>query len=40
VPMVRDVHVAGRQVVADGRHPRRGEIAARYAATVQALLRD
>ena len=38
VPLVREVHVGGRQVVAEGRHPRRDGIAGRYARTLRALL--
>ena len=38
--LVRNVHVDGVQVVADGRHRDREAIAARYAATVRALLAD
>ncbi len=38
-PLVREVHVAGRQVVADGRHPRRDAVAGRYADTLRRLLR-
>jgi formimidoylglutamate deiminase len=38
--LVRNVHVGGRQVVADGRHVDRDAIAARYATTVRALLAD
>ncbi|MBP3982850.1 formimidoylglutamate deiminase [Pseudoxanthomonas helianthi] len=37
-PMVRDVFVGGRQVVAEGRHFDRDAIAAEFAMTVQALL--
>ena len=40
VPLVREVHVGGRQVVVDGMHPRRDGIAARYAATMQSLLQE
>jgi formimidoylglutamate deiminase len=36
--LVRDVFVAGRHVVAGGRHRDRDAIAARYRATLQALL--
>ena len=39
-PLVREVHVGGRRVVADGRHPRREAVAARYARALQGLLRD
>jgi formimidoylglutamate deiminase len=35
---VRHVYVAGRQVVEQGRHPRRQETAARFAATMKRLL--
>jgi len=38
--LVRDVVVAGKRVVADGRHADRDAIAARYGATLQALLSD
>src|SRR5690606_38188339 len=38
VPLVREVHVGGRQVVAGGRHPRRYGIAGRYARSLLALL--
>ncbi|KFN48619.1 formimidoylglutamate deiminase [Arenimonas composti] len=38
--LVRDVHVAGRQVVRDGRHLDRDRIARRYADTLRALLAD
>jgi formimidoylglutamate deiminase len=38
--LVRDVVVAGRRVVADGRHFDRDAIAARYRATMQDLLAD
>ncbi len=37
---VREVHVGGKRVVADGRHPDRDAIAARYRQTLQALLAD
>ncbi len=37
-PLLRAVHVAGRQVVADGRHPDAGPIAAAYAAAMRRLL--
>ncbi|KAF1721033.1 formimidoylglutamate deiminase [Pseudoxanthomonas wuyuanensis] len=37
-PLVRDAFVAGRQVVAEGRHRDRDAIAARYRQTLQALL--
>lgn len=37
-PMVRDVLVGGRQVVADGRHFDRDAIAAEFAMTMRALL--
>ena len=37
-PMVRDVFVGGRQVVAEGRHFDHDAIAAEFAMTVQALL--
>ncbi|MEO6264142.1 MAG: formimidoylglutamate deiminase [Luteimonas sp.] len=36
--LVRDVHVGGEQVVADGRHRDRDAIAARYHKTMQQLL--
>ena len=39
-PLVREVHVAGRQVVADGRHAQRDAVAARYAGTLRGLLGD
>ncbi|WP_434946040.1 formimidoylglutamate deiminase [Luteimonas sp. SDU82] len=39
-PLVREVHVAGRQVVADGLHPRRDAVAARFANALRGLLRD
>ncbi|WP_298574967.1 formimidoylglutamate deiminase [uncultured Luteimonas sp.] len=39
-PLVREVHVGGRQLVAEGRHPQRGTIAARYADALRKLLRD
>ena len=39
-PLVREVHVGGRRVVEDGRHPQRDAVAARYARTMQGLLRD
>ena len=39
-PLVREVHVDGRRVVADGCHPRRAEVAAHYARALGALLRD
>jgi formimidoylglutamate deiminase len=37
-PLVRDVHVAGTRVVADGRHRDRDAIAARYRAAIATLL--
>jgi formimidoylglutamate deiminase len=37
-PLVRDVEVAGRAVVRDGRHPARDAIAARYARAMAQLL--
>ena len=37
-PLVRDVFVAGRRVVAEGRHPQRESAAAAYAATLRRLL--
>jgi formimidoylglutamate deiminase len=37
-PLVRDVFVAGRRVVAEGRHPQRESAAAGYAATLRRLL--
>ena len=37
-PLVRDVHVAGARVVADGRHRDRDAIAARYRAAIATLL--
>lgn len=37
-PLVREVHVGGKQVVADGRHRDRDAIATRYRQTLQALL--
>ena len=39
-PLVREVHVGGRQLVAEGRHPQRETIAARYADALRKLLRD
>ena len=39
-PLVREVHVAGRHVVEDGRHPRRDAVATRYAEALHRLLRD
>ena len=36
-PLVRDVHVGGRRVVAAGRHPRRDEVEARYRARLDTL---
>jgi formimidoylglutamate deiminase len=36
--LVRDVHVAGQRVVADGRHRDRDAIATRYAAAMRHLL--
>ena len=36
-PLVRDVHVAGRQVVAEGRHRDRDAIARRYRAATEIL---
>ncbi len=39
-PLVRDAFVAGRRVVADGRHPLRETVAAAYAATLRRLLSD
>lgn len=39
-PLVREVHVDGRRVVADGCHPRRAEVAARYRRVLEALLAD
>ena len=39
-PLVREVHVGGRRVVEDGRHPQRDAVAARYARAMQGLLRD
>ncbi|MEO8365412.1 MAG: formimidoylglutamate deiminase [Pseudoxanthomonas sp.] len=38
--VVREVYVGGKRVVADGRHPDRDSISARYRKTVQALLAD
>ena len=38
--VVREVHVAGKCVVADGRHPDRDSISVRYRQTLQALLAD
>jgi formimidoylglutamate deiminase len=38
--VLREVHVGGRQVVADGRHREHAAIAARYARTLRALLAD
>jgi formimidoylglutamate deiminase len=37
-PLVRDVYVGGRRVVAEGRHPLRERAAADYAATLRRLL--
>jgi formimidoylglutamate deiminase len=37
-PLVREVHVGGKQVVAEGRHRDRDAIASRYRETLQALL--
>ena len=37
---IREVHVGGKRVVADGRHPDRDAISARYRQTLQALLVD
>ena len=37
---IREVHVGGKRVVADGRHPARDAISARYRQTLQALLVD
>ncbi len=37
---VREVHVAGKRVVAEGRHADRDAISARYRRTLQALLAD
>src|SRR5690606_19091117 len=37
-PLVREVRVGGRRVVADGRHPQRDAVAARYASTLHRLL--
>ncbi|WP_028920786.1 formimidoylglutamate deiminase [Pseudoxanthomonas suwonensis] len=39
-PLVRDVYVAGEQVVSDGRHRDREAIAARYRVAVERLLAD
>jgi len=39
-PLVRDVYVAGEQVVSDGRHRNRDAIAARYRVAVERLLAD
>lgn len=39
-PLVREAHVGGRQVVAEGRHRDRDGIARRYGDTVKALLAD
>ncbi|WP_368562351.1 formimidoylglutamate deiminase [Pseudoxanthomonas sp. UTMC 1351] len=39
-PLVREVHVDGKQVVAEGRHHDRDAIAARYRQTLQELLAD
>ncbi|MEL1265096.1 formimidoylglutamate deiminase [Pseudoxanthomonas putridarboris] len=39
-PLVKDVHVAGRQVVGDGRHVDGEAIAGRYRDTLRELLRD
>lgn len=40
VPLVRDVQVAGRVVVRDGRHVGRDAVAARYRAAIRTLLQD
>jgi formimidoylglutamate deiminase len=39
-PLVSEVHIGGKQVVAAGRHPDRDAIAARYRQTLKALLAD
>ncbi|MCH6484787.1 formimidoylglutamate deiminase [Pseudoxanthomonas sp. LH2527] len=39
-PLVKQVHVAGREVVVDGRHVQREAIARRYGETLRRLLRD
>jgi formimidoylglutamate deiminase len=39
-PLVREVHVGGKQVVAEGRHRDRDAIATRYRETLRALLTD
>ena len=39
-PLVKQVRVAGREVVVDGRHADRDGIARRYGETLQRLLRD
>ncbi len=39
-PLVREVHVAGRQVVADGRHALHADAARGYADAMQMLLAD
>ena len=38
--LVRDVHVGGKQVVAEGRHHDRDAIAARYCSAIESLLTD
>jgi formimidoylglutamate deiminase len=37
-PLVREVYVGGRRVVAEGCHPQREAAAAAYAATLRRLL--
>ena len=37
-PLVREVRVGGRRVVADGQHPQRDAVAARYASALHGLL--
>ena len=39
-PLVKQVRVAGREVVADGQHVQREGIARRYGETLRRLLRD
>ena len=39
-PLVRETHVAGRCVVAEGRHPDRDAVARRYGQVLQGLLAD
>ena len=39
-PIVREVHVAGQRLVADGRHCDRDAVAGRYAAAMRGLLAE